>query len=355
MNDTDLTQQFCEQIRDAAEKGTPLYIAGSSSKNFYGRPCKTERRIDTKTHCGVLEYEPSELVIQARCGTPLRDIEKQLADNGQMLAFEPPHFSETATLGGAIAAGLSGPRRPYRGAARDFVLGTRIINGKGESLHFGGQVMKNVAGYDVSRLMTGSLGTLGLITEISLKVLPRPACEYTLKQVCDQAEAIRRFADWSGHALPLSAACWHDDHLYLRLSGDENSVRHAQHQLGDGLLETSPEWWNSIRDQQHPFFDRPDPLWRLSVPPATPPLALDGDCFIDWGGAQRWLYSNANPEQVRGLVASVGGHATLFRNAPENVEVFHPLPAPLLQLQQRIKQAMDPAGILNPGRLYPEL
>jgi glycolate oxidase FAD binding subunit len=355
VTDADLTEQFCEQIRDAADKGTPLCITGGGSKAFYGRPCNAEQHIDATTHRGILGYEPSELVIQARSGTPLREIEKLLADNGQVLAFEPPHFSTTTTLGGAIAAGLSGPRRPYRGAARDFVLGTQVINGRGELLRFGGQVMKNVAGYDISRLMAGSLGTLGLITEVSLKVLPRPDCEYTLRQVCDQAEALRRFADWSGRPLPLSAACWHDDHLTLRLSGNEDSLRHAQHRLGDGLLETLPDWWNSIRDQQHAFFNRPDPLWRLSVPPATPPLALDGDWFIDWGGAQRWLYSKEKPEQIRRLVASVGGHATLFRNAPENVEVFHPLPAPLLKLQQRIKQAMDPAGILNPGRLYPEL
>jgi len=272
-----------------------------------------------------------------------------------MLAFEPPYFAATTTLGGAIATGLSGPRRPWCGAARDFVLGTRVINGKGESLRFGGQVIKNVAGYDLSRLIAGSLGTLGLITEVSLKVLPRPDCEYTLTQVCDQAEALRRFTDWSGRPLPLSAACWHDDHLYLRLSGNEDSLRYAQHQLGDGLLETRPDWWNSIRDQQHPFFNRPDPLWRLSLPPATPPLAIDGDWFIDWAGAQRWLYSHARPEQIRHLVASVGGHATLFRYAPEDINVFQPLPAPLLKLHQRIKQAMDPAGILNPGRLYPEL
>lgn len=355
MTDADLTGQFCQQIRDAASEGIPLFITGDSSKAFYGRTCKAEQRIDTRAHCGVLSYEPSELVIQARSGTRLTDIETLLADNGQMLAFEPPHFSASTTLGGAIAAGLSGPRRPWDGAARDFVLGTQVINGKGEALCFGGQVMKNVAGYDISRLMAGSLGTLGLITEVSLKVLPRPDGEYTLKQVCDPAEALRRFADWSGHPLPLSAACWHDDHLYLRLSGNEDSLRHAQHQLGDGLLETLPEWWDSLRDQQHPFFNRPDPLWRLSLPPATPPLALDGDWFIDWGGAQRWLYSHEKPEQIRRLVASVGGHATLFRNAPDNVEVFHPLPAPLLKLHQRIKQAMDPAGILNPGRLYPEL
>ena len=354
MGDSDLTEPFCEQIRDAAEQGTPLRITGGGSKAFYGQPCHAGQRIDTTPHCGVLSYEPSELVIQARSGTPLSELETLLAGKGQMLAFEPPHFESGTTLGGAIATGLSGPRRPWRGAARDFVLGTRIINGKGESLNFGGQVIKNVAGYDLSRLVTGSLGTLGLITEVSLKVLPRPECEYTLKQVCNQAEALQRFADWGGRPLPLSAACWHDDHLYLRLSGNEDSLRHAQHQLGDGLLETQPDWWNSIRDQQHAFFSRPDPLWRLSVPPATPPLALDGDWFIDWGGAQRWLYSNTHPDQIRRLVASIGGHATLFRNAPDNSEVFHPLPAPLLKLQQRIKHAMDPAGILNPGHLYPE-
>ncbi|VAW79813.1 Glycolate dehydrogenase, FAD-binding subunit GlcE [hydrothermal vent metagenome] len=355
MTDADLTEQFCAQIRDASETHTSLRFTGGNSKAFYGHPCNAEQNIETRTHCGVISYEPSELVVQARSGTPLRDIEMLLADNGQMLAFDPPHFNSGTTLGGTIAAGLSGPRRPWRGAARDFVLGTQVINGKGESLHFGGQVMKNVAGYDVSRLMAGSLGTLGLITEVSLKVLPRPDCEYTLKQVCDQAEALRRFADWGCRPLPLSAACWYEEYLYLRLSGNEDSLRHAQHQLGDGLLETLPDWWNSIRDQQHPFFNRPDPLWRCSVPPATPPLALEGGWFIDWGGAQRWLYSKEKPEHIRNLVASVGGHATLFRHAPENVEVFHPLPAPLLKLQQRIKHAMDPSGILNPGRLYPEL
>lgn len=355
MADSDLDKQFCVQIREAATTKTPLFITGGGSKDFYGRHCDTEQRLNTTGHCGVISYEPSELVIQARCGTPLHDIETLLADNKQMLAFEPPHFNKASTLGGTIAAGLSGPRRPYRGAARDFVLGTRVVNGKGELLHFGGQVMKNVAGYDVSRLMAGSLGTLGLITEVSLKVLPSPDCEYTLKQVCDQAEALRRFADWSRRPLPLSAACWHEEHLYLRLSGNEDSLRHAQHQLGDGLLETLPDWWSNLRDQQHPFFRRPDPMWRLSVPPATPPLALEGGWLIDWGGAQRWLYSKEKPEHIRSLVASVGGHATLFRNAPKNVEVFHPLATPLLKLQQRIKHAMDPSGILNPGRLYPEL
>ncbi len=355
MADADLSEHFCEQIRDAAARQSPLFISGGNSKAFYGRPCATEQHIDTTGHCGVISYEPSELVIQARCGTLLRDIEILLADKQQMLAFEPPHFNEGATLGGAIAAGLSGPRRPWLGAARDFVLGTRIINGKGDSLRLGGQVMKNVAGYDVSRLMAGSLGTLGLIMEVSLKVLPRPDNEYTLKQVCDQAEALRRFADWSRRPLPLSAACWHDDHLYLRLSGNEDSLRHAQHQLGDGLLETLPDWWSNLRNHQHPFFRRPDPMWRCSLPPATPPLALEGDWFIDWGGAQRWLYSKEKPEHIRRLVASVGGHTTLFRNAPENAGIFHPLPVPLMKLQQRVKRAMDPSGILNPGRLYPEL
>ncbi len=351
----DLTSEFAARIRDAAAAGEPLSIVGGGSKSFYGNPCQARQTLDTSPHNGIVDYEPSELVVRARSGTPLAEVESLLAEHGQMLAFEPPHFGARATLGGAIAAGLSGPRRPWQGAARDFVLGVRLVNGRGETLRFGGQVMKNVAGYDVSRLMAGALGTLGLMTEVSLKVLPQPACEYTLKQVCDQAEALRRFSDWQARALPLSAACWHDGHLYLRLSGEEHSLRHAQHRLGDGLLETLPDWWRQLRDHQHPFFQRSEPLWRLSVPPATPPLALDGDWFIDWGGAQRWLYTAATPEQVRALAASVGGHATLFRNAPPEVPVFHPLPASLLALQRRIRHAMDPAGILNPGRLHEEL
>jgi glycolate oxidase FAD binding subunit len=351
MTEQDLTDALCEQVVGAAATHTPLCIRGGNSKAFYGYPVEGET-LDTHEHCGVLEYEPSELVIRARAGTPLIEVEKLLDQQQQMLAFEPPHFSPHSTLGGAVAAGLSGPRRPFSGSTRDSVLGVGLINGKGEPLNFGGQVMKNVAGYDLSRLMAGASGTLGLLTDISLKVLPKPETEYTLKQVCTQQEALLRFSDWMAKPLPLSAACWYDDHLYLRLSGTEAGVRHAQHQLGDTLLEQDPSWWTKLRDHGHAFFQRNEPLWRLSVPPATPPLAAAGDWLIDWAGGQRWLYSNESADTVRQLTASVGGHATLFRNTNHSKDIFQPLPAPLFKLQQRLKQAFDPAGILNPGRLY---
>ncbi|VAW71519.1 Glycolate dehydrogenase, FAD-binding subunit GlcE [hydrothermal vent metagenome] len=348
----DLTLAFCEQIRQACDNAKPLFIQGGNSKSFYGRPCQADI-LQTGKHQGILSYEPSELVLHARSGTRLADIEQQLDEQRQMLAFEPPHFDTNSTLGGAIATGLSGPRRPFAGSARDFVLGTGIINGKGEALRFGGQVMKNVAGYDLSRLMCGALGTLGLITDISIKVLPKPDVDYTLKQVCSQSEAIERLTQWQQKPLPLSAACWHDEYLYLRLSGSEAATRQAQHQLGDSIAEKQPAFWASIRDHQHPWLQRERPLWRLSVPPAAPPLAaLQGDWLLDWGGAQRWLYSDEPAARIRQLTSEAGGHATLFRHYGDGDDVFHPLPAGLLALHQRLKAALDPHYIFNPGRQY---
>jgi len=347
----DMTESFRQRIASACAGKTPVSILGSNSKSFYGHHCEGEI-IDVSQHTGVLEYEPSELVIQARAGTSLTDIEKLLEQHRQVLAFDPPHFSPKSTLGGAVASGLAGPGRPFTGSVRDSVLGVGLINGCGESLNFGGRVMKNVAGYDVSRLMAGALGTLGLLTDIALKVLPKPASEYTLQQACSQQDAIQRFSEWMAKPLPLSAACWFDDHLYLRLSGTETGIRQAQHRLGNRLLEQSPEWWTSIRDQQHEFFQRQPALWRISLPPATPPLSIHGEWLIDWAGGQRWLSSSESAETVRRITASVGGHATLFRQADETIDVFHPLPAPLYQLHRRLKQALDPNGILNPGRMY---
>ena len=347
----DLIPTFCEQVRQACTESRPICIQGGNSKSFYGRTPQGDTLL-TAEHQGIISYEPSELVLRARTGTRLAEIEQLLDEQRQMLAFEPPHFGEHSTLGGAIATGLSGPRRPFSGSVRDFVLGTGIINGKGEALSFGGQVMKNVAGYDLSRFMCGALGTLGLITDVSVKVLPKPEVNYTLKQVCSQQEAIQRFSQWQQKPLPLSAACWHDEHLFVRLSGSEAGTRQAQHQLGDNVLEPQPAFWAGLRDHQHDFFNRDLPLWRLSVPPASPPLALQGDWLIDWGGAQRWLFSDESAVRIRQLASDIGGHAMLFRHDNDIDEVFQPLPDGLLALHQRLKAALDPQAIFNPGRMY---
>jgi glycolate oxidase FAD binding subunit len=343
-----------EQLQSATADGTPLLIQGGGSKAFYGRHCEG-RSCLVDAHRGVIDYTPAELVISARAGTPLAELEAVLAEEGQMLAFEPPHFGAGATLGGTVACGLSGPRRPYTGAARDFVLGVRCINGSGEILRLGGQVMKNVAGYDLSRLLTGSLGTLAVLLDIHLKVLPRPERDITLQQCCTAGEAVERCNRWAGQPLPLSGACHVEGRLYLRLSGSAQGVAAAAETIGGDLLHQGADFWLGLREQQLPFFQDSTPLWRLSVPAATGELDLDGEQLLDWGGAQRWLKSHTAPERIRDITAACGGHATLYRHGDRNGAVFHPLPPGMLALQRRLKQSFDPAGILNPGRIYAEL
>lgn len=349
----DLGEALRAQVEEAAARRTPLAIVGGASKGFFGRQAEGALlRLDG--HRGVIDYEPTELVITARSGTPLAEIEAVLAEQRQMLAFEPPHFGMTATLGGAIACGLSGPRRPYAGAARDFVLGARIVNGQGEILRFGGQVMKNVAGYDVSRLMVGALGTLGVLLEVSLKVLPQPVAEMTLSRQCAPEQALDWLARWAGQPLPLSASCFVDDRLYVRLSGTATGVEAAQRAIGGDRIEAGGSFWRSIAEHTHPFFttDATDRiLWRLAVPAATP-LSPPGRWLLDWGGAQRWLYTEASSASIREAVEQVGGHAQQFRGGDRRAEVFHPLSAPLASVHRKLKAAFDPQGILNPGRLY---
>lgn len=349
----DLIASFQDTVRAAGRNATPLSISGGGSKVFYGRlPHGTDFCV--KDYTGVVDYSPTELVITARAGTPLAEIEAVLAGENQMLAFEPPHFGPGATLGGTIACGLSGPRRPYAGAARDFVLGISCLNGKGEHLRFGGQVMKNVAGYDVSRTLTGSLGTLAVLLDISLKVLPRPETDITLCRKSTPAEAIRLMNAWAGQPLPLSAACCYDGQLAVRLSGTRRGVRAAAEKLGGERMDPAEPFWEDIREHRHAFFREAQPLWRLSVPPATTPLVLEGASLLDWGGAQRWIRTALPAEQVRSVAATAGGHANCFRDADRDA-VFQPLPAALLALHQRLKHSFDPAGILNPGRMYAEL
>ncbi|MEE8388822.1 MAG: glycolate oxidase subunit GlcE [Acidiferrobacterales bacterium] len=347
----DQTALLSESVCHAAENGTALIVQGGGSKSFYGR-LPEGQLLDVSRHRGLVTYEPTDLVITARAGTPLREIETVLANHNQMLAFEPPHFGPNSTLGGAVAAGLSGPRRPYSGSVRDFVLGIKMINGKGEVLKFGGQVIKNVAGYDISRLLTGSLGTLGILLEISLKVLPKPEVELTVTHESNSNDAIQFFNKCAGRPLPVSAACHINHHTYLRLAGTEQGVRAAQAKIGGEVLGDGKEFWKSVREQTHVFFDGSTPLWRLSVSSTSPPFEQQGEQFIDWGGALRWAKVDDGSRELFDIARIHGGHATLFRHGSRSGEVFQQLSPAMMQIHQKLKSKFDPNGILNPGRMY---
>jgi glycolate oxidase FAD binding subunit len=352
-----LLAQWSERIAAAAASGAVLEIRGGGTKDFYGNEPRGEV-FDTRGWSGIESHEPSELVLTARAGTPLAEVEAELASKRQMLAFEPPHFGKAATIGGVVAAGLAGPRRASAGYAwggvRDAVLGIRMLDGRGRVLKFGGTVMKNVAGYDVSRLLAGSLGILGVIVDVSLKVLPVPASELTLGFELSEEQALRQLNAWGGQPLPLSASCWHAGQLWVRLSGAEPAVAAAAAAMG-GIVQdaqASAEIWRNVREQQHAFFDGDIPLWRFSVPSNAAPLALPGAQLIEWGGALRWLRSGASSETLRLRAQALGGHATLFRGPSPRAAVFTPLSPAMLAIHCRLKQQFDPAGILNPGRLY---
>ncbi len=355
----DLVAVLQDRVREASTRHRPLVLKGNGTKAFYGRPIHGES-LSVAEHQGILDYQPKELVLRARAGTCLDEIEAVLADQGQMLPFEPPHFAQRAagldaTLGGTIACGLSGPARPYAGAARDLVLGAQVLTGRAEVLRFGGEVMKNVAGYDVSRLMVGALGTLGILLDVSVKVMPIPACTRTLARDCSMREALDRMNHWVGQPLPVTASCFDGERLWVRLSGARQGVAEAAARIGGETVEESVAasfWCDLIREQRHAFFDGDLPLWRLSVPQAAPCLALSGPQLIEWGGAQRWLRSDEDGARTRATVESVGGHAALFRGGDRSGEVFHPLPAGLMRLHRGLKDAFDPHGILNRGRLF---
>ena len=350
--------RFADRIRAAAAEGGRVRLRGGGTKDFYGGPLAGEP-LDLLEHAGIVAYEPTELVVTARCGTPLAELEAVLAAKGQMLSFEPPHFAPGTTVGGCIAAGLSGPRRAanglYYGAVRDYVLGCKLMDGRGDVMRFGGQVMKNVAGYDVSRLAAGSMGTLGVILEVSLKVLPVPVARATLRLACEESDALVRLNQWGGQPLPIGASAWVGGELTLRLEGAAAAVDAARQKLGGEKLEdaVAVEFWRGVRDQAHAFFARPGPLWRLSVPATSNPIALPGAQLIEWGGALRWWKTDAANEVVQLAARTVGGHATLFRGGDRSSGVFARLDPVLEALHRKVKAVFDPAGVLNPGRLYP--
>ncbi|MCZ8294609.1 MAG: glycolate oxidase subunit GlcE [Hylemonella sp.] len=353
-------QNIIERVRQAAEGGTPLRIRGGGSKDFYGQSLQGEL-LDTRPLQGIVSYEPSELVITVRAGTPLAEVEEVLAERGQALPFEPPHFAASgamATVGGMVASGLNGPARASVGAVRDYVLGLELLNGKAELLTFGGQVMKNVAGYDVSRLMAGAMGTLGVITEVSLKVLPRAVAESTLVFELDETRALAQLNTWGALPLPVNASCWHDGALMVRLRGAQAAVAAAQKSMGGTVMDAGQATllWNALREQTAPFFQlaEGESLMRLSVPDTAPPLGL-GPTLIEWGGAQRWLKLPLpqRPDMSK-VLDTTTGHATLFRATDKSAGVFTPLAAPLDRITRELKKQFDPAGIFNRGRLYPD-
>jgi glycolate oxidase FAD binding subunit len=345
----DLSLSLQAEVKEDIAKKQALAIVGGRSKSFL-QAAKADAELNLSNHKGVLNYEPAELFITARAGTPLAEIEMLLAGHNQMLASEPPHFSHgenQATLGGAVACGFSGSRRPFAGSLRDHVLGVKILNGEGELLQFGGQVMKNVAGFDVSRLMAGARGTLGALLEISLKVMPKPEFEQTLLFECPLADAPQRMSDFVRRSLPLSAVAWLEGYIVVRLAGTETAVGSAYAQTGGEIAANSATLWLTLREQSHPFFRDDQPLWRLSIPPASNLPVPENEVFIDWHGGLRWWHTDQPAEHVEAIANKLGGYAYLFR---DTVPVIGALPpAGLSAIHQRLKTSFDPHGIFNPG------
>jgi glycolate oxidase FAD binding subunit len=338
-----------ELVMYAIKNKKPLQIVGGNSKSFYGNKLCELPKLSTTNFDGIIQYDPGELVIQVGAGTNLVEVTKVLESEGQMLAFEPPSFDGNATIGGVIASGLSGSRRPYAGSARDFVLGVDIIDGKAQHLSFGGQVMKNVAGYDVSRLLTASMGCLGLITEVSLKVLPKPAAERTQRIEIDRFSAHKLMRELQFSSALLSASAYFNEQLYVRFSGMETSVIKASKAFGgeqvNGII------WSEIDNLQ--LFDIKDDLWRVSLLPGSK-LFLKEAGLIDWGGGQRWIVDPKNPVRETFLDSGEAGHITLVRLGSKSCDQdrFQALSPYLLKIHQGLKAQFDPAGILNPYKIY---
>ena len=350
------------RVHAARASKTPLNICGGNTKTFYGEAPQGEP-LDVRGLAGISSYEPSELVVTARAGTPLAELEAALAAQGQCLPFEPPRFSAGGTVGGMVAAGLAGPSRAAVGSVRDHLLGATLLDGRGQVLSFGGQVMKNVAGYDVSRLLAGSMGVLGVICEVSIKVLPLPVASATLRFELDEATALRQLNTWGGQPLPINASAWWSGALVLRLSGAAAAVQAAVTRLGGEVVDPplAAAFWAGLRDQTDEFFVGAHKavaagatLWRLSVPQTAAPLALTGEHLVEWGGAQRWVVTTTPAATVRAAAAQAGGHATVFVGNKAG-GALAPLPAALRKIHQGLMAEFDPDRIFNPGRLYADL
>ncbi|MEE9355915.1 MAG: glycolate oxidase subunit GlcE [Methylococcaceae bacterium] len=347
----DLEVEFQQAINEAYRSKKPLQIKGGNSKHFLGRE-PTGQSFDVSSNKGIINYQPSELVVTARAGTTLRELEEVLAKQNQMLPFEPPRFASTATLGGTIATGVSGSRRPFTGSARDFVLGCKLINGKGEILNFGGEVIKNVAGFDVARLMVGAMGTLGVLLEVSMKVLPRPSYEQTRVFEFNTEAALATMSNWMNRSLSLSALCYEEGFLYARFAGEQSAIEDISRKLGGECLSSNLPFWTQLKEQQNDFFLKAGNLWRFSVPAAEPPINLSGKWLYDWGGGLRWIKTDEPANLIFRKLHSVKGHAQFFKGGDRSQEIYQPLESPLQKLNEQVKRAFDPVGILNPFRKF---
>lgn len=342
-----LIQKVQEQIRQAHAAGKTLAIRGGGTKGFWLSP-EADGVINLQGYSEILDYQPSELVVTVRAGTPLQQVESLLDSHQQMLAFEPPWFGFSATVGGTVACGLSGPRRAAAGSVRDHVLGVRVLDGTGRDVRFGGQVIKNVAGFDVSRLMVGAYGSLGVLTEVTLRVMPKPPAILTLEQEATEAQAIELFNRWAGKPYPISATSFHAGRLRVRLAGSEMAVRSARNVLGGEELPEGNAWWQSLREQTAPCFETGKPLWRLSVASHAAPLGLSGQTLLEWNGALRWVASDHAASQLQKAARDAGGHATLFRGGHPQRPCFAPLEPELMLIHRNLKNLFDPGRVLNP-------
>lgn len=348
-----LAAEIASSVASAYAKRTPLNITAAGTKSFLGRQATDSKPLDVTGHNGIVEYDPAELVMVARAGTPLLELEKILREHGQMLGFEPPFVDAGATLGGAVAAGLAGPRRAYTGAVRDFTLGATFINGKGETITAGGKVMKNVAGFDLFRPMARSMGTLGVLLKLALRVLPLPELEKTLlHEESNELSALRKMNQWPMETQAISASSWDGEHIRIRLSGSASGIAHARDYIGGEYID-GKDYWRDLTNFNLDFFHRPGRLWRVSTAPMSEALGVNTCQLIDWGGAQRWLKTDEPPAVIRARADQLGGFADCFSQDP-TVPTFHPLDGTVLAVNKRLKSALDPAGILNPGRLHPE-
>ncbi len=353
----DNSKALQQEIQNAVAEHRRLEITGAGSKSFLGRRIVTDTRISTLSHHGIMDYQPTELVVRVRTGTALSELEDTLRQANQCLPFEPPRFGNEGTVGGMVASGLAGPARPFSGGVRDFILGASLINGRGQVVEFGGQVMKNVAGYDLSRLQCGAFGSFGLLLDLSIKTIPLAEREVTVVCEMSQASALDRMAQLRSRPLPLSGAAWLQGKLLLRFSGQEHAVAAAVRDM-PGEVQEHTQWWQDLRHQRLAFFESGNAnLWRLSLPIKCPSLTLaeDEEELIDWAGMQRWLLSTRPPAEIFAMASEHGGHATLFRPSNASDVIFQELDPSLLKLHQKLKKAFDPQNIFNPTKIYAEL